>query len=298
MSYPDYPAASCCRIQVRPGLWMNCIDSGPRAAPVIVMLHGTPSWSYLWRHLIHGLDKDYRCIVPDYIGMGLSDKPNDQQYDYVLQSRIDDLTVLLEQLGISGPVTLAMHDWGGMIGLGWALTHRAQVQRLLITNMAAFPLPPEKKVPWQISVLRGGKFGECLVRGLNVFAIGSTWMAVSRPLRPAVRHAYLAPYDSWKNRIGVMRFMHDVPLSTADRSWPLMEQIAASLPSFADCPTLIAWGLRDICFDQLFLDRFCKDLPQAEVMAFEDANHYVLEDKHEVIVPAVQAFLARTAIHA
>jgi len=273
---------------------MNYIDSGPRDGPVIVMLHGTPTWSYMWRHVISALNDRYRCIAPDHIGMGLSDKPDERDYDYILQSRADDLSALLHHLDIHGPLTLMVHDWGAMIGFAWALNpkHKAQIQRLVITNSAAFPLPPEKPVPWQIAALRNWKLGHWLVRGLNVFAIGATWLAVSRPLHPAVRHAYVAPYDSWRNRVGVFRFMQDVPLSEADRSWPLLQQIAQALPAFS-CSTFIAWGLRDVCFDHLFLERFRQSLPQAEVMAFEDANHYVLEDKHEVIIPALQTFLAK-----
>ena len=111
-----------------------------------------------------------------------------------------------------------------------------------------------------------------------------------------VRRAYVAPYDNWGNRIATIRFMQDIPLSPADKAWPLLERAAQALPSFADRPAFIAWGLRDICFDHHFLAGFRKALPQAEVMAFEDANHYVLEDKHEVIVPAVRAFLERNPI--
>ncbi len=142
--FPDYPFQPQ-RIELRSGIAMSYLDEGPPAGEqddreVIVMLHGNPSWSYYWRHLVLGLRDRYRCIVPDHIGMGLSDKPGDDRYVYTLQSRVDDLTTLLDRLGITGPVTLAVHDWGGMIGFGWALSHAAQVRRLLITNTAAFPL--------------------------------------------------------------------------------------------------------------------------------------------------------------
>ena len=76
-----------------------------------------------------------------------SDKPDDADYDYTLQSRVDDVAALVQHLGITGPVTLAVHDWGGMIGFGWALSHAAQVKRLVVTNTAAFPLPQAKPMP-------------------------------------------------------------------------------------------------------------------------------------------------------
>ncbi|CAD2242867.1 alpha/beta fold hydrolase [Xanthomonas arboricola] len=300
MNYPGYPFTPQ-RLEVRPGIAMSYLDEGPRDGEVVVMLHGNPSWSYLWRHLVSGLSDRYRCIVPDHIGMGLSDKPEDApdaqpRYDYTLQSRVDDLDTLLRHLGITGPVTLAVHDWGGMIGFGWALSHHAQVKRLVITNTAAFPLPPEKPMPWQIAMGRHWGPGEWFIRTFNAFSSGASWFGVSRRMPAEVRRAYVAPYNNWRNRISTIRFMQDIPLSPADQAWSLLERSAQALPSFADRPAFIAWGLRDICFDKHFLAGFRKALPNAEVTAFDDANHYVLEDKHEVLVPAIRAFLERNPL--
>ncbi|WP_126968226.1 alpha/beta fold hydrolase [Xanthomonas arboricola] len=300
MNYPGYPFTPQ-RLEVRPGIAMSYLDEGPRDGEVVVMLHGNPSWSYLWRHLVSGLSDRYRCIVPDHIGMGVSDKPDDApdaqpRYDYTLQSRVDDLDTLLRHLGITGPVTLAVHDWGGMIGFGWALSHHAQVKRLVITNTAAFPLPPEKPMPWQIAMGRHWGPGEWFIRTFNAFSSGASWFGVSRRMPAEVRRGYVAPYNNWRNRISTIRFMQDIPLSPADQAWPLLERSAQALPSFADRPAFIAWGLRDICFDKHFLAGFRKALPNAEVTAFDDANHYVLEDKHEVLVPAIRAFLERNPL--
>lgn len=300
MNYPGYPFTPK-RLDVRPGVAMSYLDEGPRDGEVVVMLHGNPSWSYLWRHLVSGLSDRYRCIVPDHIGMGLSDKPDDApdaqpRYEYTLQSRVDDLDTLLRHLGISGPVTLAVHDWGGMIGFGWALSHHAQVRRLVITNTAAFPLPAEKPMPWQIAMGRHWRLGEWLIRTFNAFSSGASWFGVSRRMPAEVRRAYVAPYTNWRNRISTVRFMQDIPLSPADKSWALLERSAQALPAFADRPVFIGWGLRDICFDNHFLASFRNTLQQAEVTAFEDANHYVLEDKHELLVPAIRAFLERNRL--
>ncbi|HVJ38672.1 MAG TPA: alpha/beta fold hydrolase [Stenotrophomonas sp.] len=281
---------------------MSYLDEGPRDGEVVVMLHGNPSWSYYWRNLVAGLSapaagspasKQYRCIVPDHIGMGLSDKPDDSRYNYTLQSRVDDVAALLDHLGIRGPVTLAVHDWGGMIGFGWALSHAAQVKRLVITNTAAFPMPAAKRMPWQIGLGRDWKIGEWLVRGFNAFSAGASWLGVERRMPSDVRRAYVSPYDSWANRISTIRFMQDIPLSPRDAAWPLLEAAGKALPDFADRPAFIGWGLRDFVFDRHFLDAFRAALPQAEVMAFEDAGHYVLEDKAEVLVPAIRDFLDR-----
>ncbi len=290
MHLPDYPFTGQ-RIDVRPGVFQHVLDEGPRDGEVVVMLHGNPSWSYYWRHLVLGLRDSYRCIVPDHIGMGLSDKPGDARYAYTLQSRTDDLETVLDRLGIHGPVTLAVHDWGGMIGFGWALRNPARVRRLVVLNTAAFPLPAEKPMPWQIAFGRDWKLGELVIRGFNAFSSGASWIGVTRRMPADVRRAYVAPYDSWANRIATVRFMQDIPLGPGDAAWSLLEAAGQALPGYADRPAFIGWGLKDFVFDHHFLRGFRQALPQAEVDAFEDAGHYVLEDRHEILVPRIRAFL-------
>src|SRR5690606_3363774 len=166
--FPGYPAQPR-RFEVRPGVHMSYLDEGPREGEVVVALHGNPSWSYYWRTLVAGLSDRYRVIVPDHVGMGLSDKPDDRpaarpRYDYTLQSRVEDLEAMLRHAGVDDatPLTLAVHDWGGMIGFGWALSHAAQVKRLVILNTAAFPMPAAKPMPWQIALGRDYFVGEVL----------------------------------------------------------------------------------------------------------------------------------------
>ena len=293
--FPDYHFTPH-RFQARPGIAMSYLDEGPRDGEVVVMLHGNPSWSFYWRHLVAGLrdtseGKGYRCIVPDHVGMGLSDRPDDAAYDYTLQSRVDDLDALLQHLRIDGPVTLAVHDWGGMVGFGWALRDPSRVRRLVVLNTAAFPLPVDKPMPWQLSLGRDSRIGGFLIRAFNLFARGAAWTGTERSLPRAVRRAYIAPYTGWRNAISTLRFMQDIPLGEGDRAWPLLAESARVLPQYANRPVFIGWGLRDFVFDRHFLDGFTRALPQAQVHAFEDANHYVLEDKHEVLVPAIRAFL-------
>lgn len=297
---PDYPFAPQ-RFEVRPGIAMSYLDEGPRDGEVVLMLHGNPSWSYYWRKLVLGLrdpaaGKAYRCIVPDHVGMGWSDKPDDRpdadpRYHYTLQSRIDDVERLLEYLGITGPVALAVHDWGGAIGFGWALEHSARIKRLVILNTGAFPLPAAKPLPRRLRLGRDSAIGTGLIRGFNAFAACATRMGVVNPMPADVRRAYLAPYDSWRNRIATSRFVQDIPLGEGDAAWPLVQAMGRKLPEYADRPAFIGWGLRDFVFDQHFLAGFTAALPHAQVHAFEDAGHYVLEDKADVLVPAIRGFL-------
>ncbi|MBD9377469.1 alpha/beta fold hydrolase [Pseudoxanthomonas sp. PXM04] len=292
MNLPGYPFTPQ-RFEVRPGLSMSYLDEGPRDGEVVVMLHGNPSWSYYWRNLVSGLSDRYRCIVPDHIGMGLSDKPSDERYDYTLQSRVDDVASLLDHLGVTGPVTLAVHDWGGMIGFGWALSHADQVKRLVITNTAAFPLPKAKPMPWQIALGRDWKFGAFIIRAFNAFSGGASYLGVEKKMPAEVRRAYVSPYDSWANRISTVRFMQDIPLGPGDKAWALLEEAGRRLPEFADRPALLGWGLKDFVFDQHFLAGFRAALPRAEAHVWDDAGHYVLEDKAAELVPLIRDFLER-----
>jgi cis-3-alkyl-4-acyloxetan-2-one decarboxylase len=271
------------------GLRYHYLDEG--SGEPLVMVHGNPSWSFYYRHLVSGLSDRYRCIVPDHIGCGLSDKPSDDGYDYHLERRVDDLEALLEQLGVTQDVTLVLHDWGGMIGMAWAERHPEAVRRLVLLNTAAFHLPKTKRVPWQIRLTRT-PLGTVLVRGLNAFSLGATYMGVARrPMPREVREAYCAPYDSWKNRIATLRFVEDIPLSETDRGYGLISDVEASLDGFSDRPTLICWGEKDFVFDKHFLAVWEDKLPQAQVRRFPDSGHYVLEDAPEEILEEVTRFL-------
>ncbi|MBP8097912.1 MAG: alpha/beta fold hydrolase [Arenimonas sp.] len=292
MNFPDYPFTP--KDFTHPnGLRQSYLDEGPRDGEVVVMLHGNPSWSYYWRKLVLGLRDNYRCIVPDHIGMGLSEKPDDANYEYTLQSRVDDLNRLLDSLNLGDNITLAVHDWGGMIGFGWALGRSERVKRLVVLNTSSFPLPAGKLMPWQLKLGRDSKFGALLIRGFNAFADGATRFGVVNKMPAAVRDAYNAPYDSWANRISTLRFVQDIPLSPADRAWALVEAAGKKLPEYAERPVFIGWGLQDFVFDRNFLEGFQRALPNAEQHIFADAGHYVLEDKADELVPAIRSFLDR-----
>jgi haloalkane dehalogenase len=290
--FPDYPFAPQAFTHAS-GLVQSFLDEGPREGDPVLMLHGNPSWSYYWRRLVLGLRDRYRCIVPDHLGMGLSDKPGDARYAYTLNSRIDDLEALVDALDLGDRITLAVHDWGGMIGMGWALRHPQRVRRLVILNTAMFPLPAAKPLPWQLGLGRDSALGALLIRGFNAFAGGAARIGVESKMDSAVRRAYVAPYDSWSNRISTLRFVQDIPLSERDRAWAPVAEAGERLPQFADRPAFIGWGLRDFVFDRHFLAGFRAALPDAEQHVFEDAGHYVLEDKAGTLVPAIRAFLDR-----
>ena len=291
---PDFPWAS--KFLERAGIRRAYIDEG-QGSPVL-MLHGNPTWSYYWRHLIAGLSDAHRCIAPDWIGMGRSDKPGDDRYRYTLASRVDELESLYQHLvheqGLPPTgLTLAVHDWGGMIGFAWAARHPERIARFVVLNTAAFPNPKGLKLPIGLKLGRDSALGALLIRGFNAFAGGATRLATETPLPRDVRRAYVSPYDSWANRIATLRFVQDIPLVPNDPAWKIVAETAEHLAPLRGKPMWIGWGLRDFVFDRAFYDEFVRRFPEAEAHAWEDAGHYVMEDARERIVLAVREFLAR-----
>ena len=272
------------------GAWRNhYLDEGPGGGSPepLVMVHGNPTWSFYFRNLILPFRDRYRVIVPDHLGCGLSDKPQD--YPYCLATHTANLVQLIKHLDLSG-ITLLVHDWGGAIGLGAALQLPERVARLVLLNTGAFPPP---FIPWRIRACRIPWLGTWAVRRLNLFARAALRMAVHKHSRmtPAVRAGLLAPYDSWEHRVAIDRFVADIPTGPGHPTWDVLADIERRLPSLADRPVQLVWGMRDWCFRPSCLERFLKLFPEAETHRLMDAGHYVVEDAHEQIVPLVQRFL-------
>ena len=275
------------------GLRLHYLDEGD--GEVVVAVHGNPTWSFYYRDLVRDLRRDFRVVVPDHIGCGLSDKPSDANYDYTLSRRIDDFGALMDDLDLTD-INLVVHDWGGMIGLGWAVQHPERIKRLVILNTAAFHLPKSKPFPWQLWVVRGTPLGLLAVRGFNAFSRGASRVACTRKtLAKEVRDAYCAPYDSWSDRIATLRFVQDIPLGTGDPGYDLVSDTASRLKELSDRPVLVCWGDKDFVFDHHFLKEWLRVYPDAEVHRFADCGHYILEDASEEIIPLIRKFLTDPA---
>jgi len=273
------------------GQRMHYLDEGPRQAPVVLMVHGNPTWSFYYRNLVLALRDRYRCIVPDHIGCGLSDKPDDAAYAYTLAQRIADLGTLMKHLRPARPIHLVVHDWGGMIGFGWAAPQPEMIASMVVTNTAAFPLPPEKKFPLALRLARSPLAGTLLVRGLNAFSGIAARVAFSQPVSQEVRKGYTGPYDSWRNRIATLRFVQDIPLGPQDPAYPIVAATAARLPDFAAKPCLLGWGEKDFVFDLHFLHHWQEIFPDAQVHSYPDCGHYVLEDAGQPLLDAICNFI-------
>lgn len=264
---------------------IHYVDEG--SGPVVLMVHGNPTWSFLYRDLIRSLQADFRCIAIDHLGCGLSDKP--AAGSYRLESHIDNLVGLLGDLGVSA-FDLVVHDWGGPIGLGAAASMGIRPGRTVIMNTAGFR---SRRIPLRIRLCRAPLIGEAIVRGFNGFAGPAAVMAVRRrPLSPAVRRGFLFPYGNWHDRVAVNAFVKDIPDRERHPSHPALIRVEKSLIHLEPERVLLAWGGADFCFDRTFLEEWQVRLPGVRTHLVGDAGHYLLEDAGEEIIPEIRRFLA------
>jgi len=265
---------------------MHYVDLGPREAAPVLLVHGNPSWGFLWRDLAAELvRRGRRVVIPDHVGMGLSDRP---ACFLRLEDRIRHLRSLCDALRLES-VDLGVHDWGGAIGLGLAGEQPARFRRLLVTNTAAFP---SRQIPARIALCRAPLVGRFLVEQLDGFAWPATWMASERGLSSAVRAGFLAPYGTAARRRAVADFVADIPLGRAHPSRGALQGVTDRLPALASHPILLLWGARDFCFTPRFHDSFRRIWPAAQSKIFARAGHYVLEDSGVEGVLAAADFLA------
>lgn len=270
------------------GLRYHYLDEGQ--GPPVVMLHGNPTWSFYYRDLIKALRPKYRVIVPDHIGMGLSEKPDDSRYVYSAERRVDDLSRLVEHLALPS-FTLVGHDWGGILGTLYATRQPERIDAMVLMNTAGFNWPIGKRLP--LALLLSRVPGSALfIRGLNAFARGAVTMGMKRGrMRPEVAEGLLHPYGTWADRISVHRFVQDIPVGPKDRGYELGLFMESRLKLLRGVPKLFCWGMKDFVFCPKMLDEWLRFFPDAEVRRFEDAGHYILEDAAAEVIPAVQSFL-------
>lgn len=268
------------------GASMSYLDEGGDSDEAVLMLHGNPTWSFYYRELVRAVAPHMRCVVPDHIGMGLSEKPQD--YPYTLEARIGDVDALVTSLGLKR-IHLVVHDWGGAIGFGYAARYPQRIGKLVVLNTGAFPAP---HIPRRIALCKTRFPGTPLVRGLNGFAGPAVWMSMNRrKLSADEKRGFLLPYDSWENRVAVDAFVKDIPMVPSHPTWRTLIDTAAGLKNFKANPALIVWGGRDFCFNDHFYNEWTKRLPQAQTYYLEDVGHYVLADANEEMVPRILHFL-------
>jgi haloalkane dehalogenase len=261
---------------------LHYIDEG-EGTPIL-MLHGNPTWSFYYRNLVQTFSGRFRTVVPDHMGCGLSDKPQD--YAYSLEAHIQNAYKLIKFLELKR-IILVVHDWGGAIGFGLVTRYPELFDRIVILNTAAYP---DAHIPRRINLLRQGQFGEWLTRKLNLFAWPATFMTTVKRLPKRIKRGYLLPYDSWENRVAVARFVQDIPMEKDHPTFHTMSEIEAKLKGLRQ-PKLILWGGKDFCFNQHFFERWVSIYPDADAHWFAAAGHYVLEDALEEVSEKIWGFI-------
>ncbi|MBF0544976.1 MAG: alpha/beta fold hydrolase [Candidatus Riflebacteria bacterium] len=273
------------------GQKMHYIDEG-KGEP-FVMVHGNPSWSFLYRELILKFRNSFRMVALDHIGCGLSDKPSDGQYTYTLKNRIDDLEKLVQHLDFSRRINLVVHDWGGPIGFGLATRRPDLIKRIFVFNTAAFRLPTNMPFPWPLWAFRNLKLGEWLNQSLNLFSLITAKTSTRKQMDEKVFYGFTGPYNSWDERIAVTRFVQDIPLIKGDFAFEELVQIEEGLDKLRRIPMFVGWGKHDFIFSRGFFLEWKKRFPEALFKVY-DAGHYLLEDASQEIFAEIEEFIKNT----
>ena len=270
------------------GYDMHFVDEG--SGEPVVMLHGDPTWGYLYRKFIPALSQNRRCIVPDHMSMGKSGVPL-EPYPYRLHQHIANLEALLLHLDLQN-ITLVVHDWGGPVGLGFAVRHPQRIKRLVLLNTWAFAPWPGGPFPRLLEIIRSER-GENFVLKKNGYLepalLGTTHHTEN--LTSTVIEAYKAPYPTPETRTALLCWSRDIPVQETDVSYAEMKRIEAGLPQFSKTPTLIVWGMQDPVLPASVLRLWQVLYPQATTHEIEDASHFLQEDAPERIVKHIEAFL-------
>jgi haloalkane dehalogenase len=262
---------------------MHYLDEG-EGAP-IVMLHGNPTWSFMYRDVIRGLGKQYRCLAPDYLGFGLSDKP--REFSYLPRDHAANIQTFIDELGLTD-VTFMIHDWGGPIGMWHAVNNPDNVRNFIILNTFMWPLKPVLTLRI-FSGFLGGPIGRRLIERRNFFADTIMKSAIHNEAAfpRKVRRHYTAPLATPSDRKGSWVFPREL---LGSRKW--LGQLWSRREAIADKPALLLWGIHDRALGEPFLQRWQSLLrPQSTLKL--DCGHYVAEEKGADIVPAIAEFMAQ-----
>ena len=279
-----FPFAS--RVFVEPsGRRMHYVDEG--AGEPLVFVHGNPSWSFEFRHLIAGLREEFRCVAADHLGFGLSAR-SDRAEDHRPEAHARRFAALMDALGLDG-VTLFMADWGGPIGLDFARRHPGRVKRIVIANSWCWPVGGDFHFR-AFSFLMSSRAGQYLIRRRNLFVNRVMPMAVGDKavLSPEIMAHYRAAQPTPEARAAAAAFPGHIVGAGA---W--LGGIWEDRAAFAGKPALLLWGLKDMAFRRKELERWKEALTDRAVHEFADCGHFLAEEAPDHILPPLRAFMAR-----
>jgi haloalkane dehalogenase len=261
------------------GARVHYVDEGD--GPPLLLLHGNPTWSFLYRDVIAGLRDRFRCIAPDHPGFGLSSPPPGYGFTPAEHARVLERLVL--DLDLRG-ITMMVQDWGGPIGFAAATRHPERFAAFVIGNTWAWP----KSDPGTqaFSRLLGGAIGRRLIASRNLFVERILPGGVRRgPLPDAVMAAYRGPFPQRIDRVPTAVLPKEI-LASRD----FLAEVEAGLPRLAHLPVLFVWGDRDPAFRMRELRRFEACFPEHRTEVLEGAGHFVQEDAADEIVAAIRSW--------
>ena len=261
------------------GATIHYLDEGN--GPVLLMLHGNPTWSFLYRHLIAGLKDRFRCIALDYPGFGLSKAPDGYGYTVAEHSRVvESFVTSLELEGI----TPVVQDWGGPIGLSVAVRHPERFRAFVIGNTWAWPAQGDRRFEVFSKLLGSELVGGFLVKNLDLFHTVFLKGGMRRKkLTPGEMRMYRMPHPTPESRHPV----HVMPREILSAQ-PLLQEIERGISRVADRPALIVWGNRDPAFRKPELLRWQRTFPNHRTVILEGAGHYIQDDAPEEIITAIK----------
>ncbi len=302
MAFQDYPFDS--HFQTIDGQRIHYVDEGK--GETVLLLHGNPTWSYLYRHIVLDLASDYRCVAPDHLGFGFSDKP--RLGDYSMRAHIMRIDSFARKLDLRD-VTVVVQDWGGVIGLGWAVRNKDRVKRLVILNTTGFTpktngaMLSARPLPWGLLMLWPLKIpvlGELFVQGLNGFVnrMIPAGIVHKERLTAETMRGYRDPYPTWASRRAHLASVRQIPITRRHPTWRLLSEIGAELDGWT-VPTQIVWGMKDPVFTPWFLEEFERRLPNhSPTLRIPDASHFLQDDTPKPIADAIRAHMQRGATRA
>ena len=270
---------------------MHYVDHGD--GETVVLLHGDPTWGYLWRRFIPPISDTHRVIVPDHMGMGKSSVPK-TPYPYLLRHHISNLEELISSLKLRN-ITLVLHDWGGPVGMGFAIRHPELIKRLVLMNTWAFAKWPAGELPRLLQIIRSEK-GESFVLEKNGYVKRALLGTANYPenYTSEVLNAYLSPFPTPESRLALLCWSRDITVNESDQSYRDMKHIEDNLTLFSDIPVLLIWGMLDPVLPGYVLEKWRRIYPHAQVLVIEDASHFLQEDSPERVIGETKRFLQTT----
>lgn len=276
----EYPfPAHTCPVQ---GGKMHYVDVG-KGYPIL-MLHGSPTWSFTYRHLIKGLSPHFRCIAPDYLGFGLSDHPH--HWSYKPEAHAQHIAALIEHLQL-GPFALLVHDFGGPIGLSYALDHPKQVQHLILLNTWMWPLHGDTEFERMAKSVKGS-YGRLLYERLNhpVRTLMPRGMGDRSKLTPKIHAHYLNALPTPESRRGAITFAKE---RIDSGEW--YTQLWRRRETLEKIPSLIFWGMQDPWLRTDALERWLGLFQTVQMVRYQQAGHFVAEECGPLMAPIIEGFL-------